>query len=220
MLIHPWDAAGEQEWRDLLEAHPFGVLVSLGTVDGWPVSVPTQFVLSAPRTLELHLARPNPLWRALEADPRVMLCVAADWTYVPSAWKAIADEDPLLGVPTTYYAAVELCGRATVVDDRDGVAAVLRRQLTALQPGLAVADPLDHGRRLDGILGLRIDVERVRAKLKYGGNADDAHRAAVARHLHERGTPADLAALRHLPDGAPNPLACGPSSNAASTATT
>jgi transcriptional regulator len=203
VLIHPWDSAVEQEWCDLLDAHPFGILVSLGDVDGWPVSVPTQFVRTGPQTIELHLARPNPIWRALEADSRVMLCVAADWAYIPSTWKAIADEDPLLGVPTTYYAAVELCGHATVIDDRNGVAAVLRRQLAALQPTLAVADPLEHGRRLEGIRGLRIDVERVRAKLKYGGNVDEAHRTAVAHHLRERGTPADLAALQHLRTGQP-----------------
>ena len=29
---------------------------------------------------------------------------------VPAAWKAIGDEDPTLGIPTTYYAAVQLVG--------------------------------------------------------------------------------------------------------------
>jgi transcriptional regulator len=41
-------------------------------------------------------------------------------------------------------------------------------------------------------------VDHVRAKLKYGGNADDAHRAAVAEHLVERAGPGDAAALEHL----------------------
>lgn len=38
----------------------------------------------------------------------------------------------------------------------------------------------------------------VRAKFKYGGNVDDAHRLAVADRLAERQGPGDLAARAHL----------------------
>ena len=41
-------------------------------------------------------------------------------------------------------------------------------------------------------------MDHVRAKLKYGGNVDDAHRAVVAGHLEERDGPGDAAALAHL----------------------
>ena len=65
------------------------------------------------------------------------------------------------------------------VDDADGKATMLRTQLGAVQPGVDVADPLEHGRTLTGIRGMRLHVDHVRAKLKYGGNVDDAHRAVV-----------------------------------------
>ena len=32
----------------------------------------------------------------------VVLSVAGDWAYIPPVWKAIADEDPRYGIPTTY----------------------------------------------------------------------------------------------------------------------
>jgi transcriptional regulator len=38
----------------------------------------------------------------------------------------------------------------------------------------------------------------VRAKYKFGGNVDQAHRDAVAQHLIERDRPGDRAALEHL----------------------
>ena len=44
----------------------------------------------------------------------MVLSVAGDWSYIPSAWKAIGDEDPRFGIPTTYYAGVQLTGTATV----------------------------------------------------------------------------------------------------------
>ena len=61
-----------------------------------------------PDPVVLHLARPNPIWDALQENPRVLLSVAGDWAYIPAAWKAIGEEDPRMGVPTTYYGAVQL----------------------------------------------------------------------------------------------------------------
>jgi transcriptional regulator len=138
------------------------------------------------------------VWAALEENPTVLLSVAGDWTYIPAAWKAVGEEDPRMGVPTTYYAAVQLIADATVVDDVDGKAAILRIQLGSTEPGSGAADPIEHGRRLNSIRGLRLAVREVRAKFKYGGNADDEHRAEVAQRLADRNGPGDAAALEHL----------------------
>ncbi len=199
MLIHPWDAAGsEDEWIDFVRAQGFGHLVAAGRGREVPIVVPTQFTLASPAEVALHLARPNPIWDALAENPAVVLSVAGDWAYVPSAWKAIGDEDPAMGVPTTYYAAALLIADATIVDDLDGKAAILRAQLGDVEPGGGAADPTEHGRRLTGIRGLRLAVREVRAKFKYGGNVDDEHRAAVAEQLANRAGPGDAAALAHL----------------------
>ena len=82
----------------------------------------------------LHLVRTNPLFAARGRDPACLLSVAGDWAFIPSSWKAIGDEDPRLGIPTTYYGAVQFAGTATVHDEREvpgSVSAVLRRQLQA-----------------------------------------------------------------------------------------
>lgn len=199
MLIHPWDAGlSEAEWVEFVRAQGFGHLVAAGRGRDVPVVVPTQYALIAPDEVVLHLARPNPIWSALDENPAVVLSVAGDWSYIPTHWKAIGDEDPRLGVPTTYYAAVQLIADATVIDDDEGKAAILRTQLNVTEPDGGAADPLEHGRRLNSIRGLRLAVRDVRAKFKYGGNVDDAHRAAVAEQLTERNGPGDAAALTHL----------------------
>ena len=120
-----------------------------------------------------------------------------DWAYVPASWKAAGDEDPALGIPTSYYAAVVLDCTAQVLAG-DDLLAVLRTQLAHFEPGSAVADPSVHLRRLPGIRGLRLTVTSVQAKFKYGGNVDDAHRAAVAERLTARGGQGDVAARDHL----------------------
>jgi len=203
MFIAPADATrGEDEWRSFVSSHPFGHLVAPGGPGrDLPVVVPTQFVLEE-RTVWLHLVRANPVFAALTENARVLLSVAADWAFIPSSWKAIGDEDPALGIPTTYYGAVQLTGTATVHDERSApgtVAAILRRQLAMFQPDLHVADPAtSHALKLLGILGVSIRVEEISAKFKYGGNVDEPHRRAVEERLRERGGPGDEAAARHV----------------------
>jgi transcriptional regulator len=198
VIIHPWDAAVEEsEWRAFLGSHAFGDLVAAGRNRDIAVVAPTQFVLVGDEVF-VHQVRHNPIFDAIEENPTVLLCVAGDWAYVPSSWKSINDEDPRLGVPTTYYAAVQLTGTAVIVTDPAGVAEVLRIQLAALQPDVPIVDPAEHGAKLAAIRGLRIQVRDVRAKFKYGGNVDADHRAAVAARLARRGDPGDAAAEAHL----------------------
>jgi transcriptional regulator len=117
---------------------------------------------------------------------------------VPAAWKAIGDEDPALGIPTTYYAAVQLRCEAAVVDDDEGKLAILRRQLAALEPDSGHADPAAHERKLPGIRGLRLAIREVTGKFKYGGNVDEAHRQAISERLARRSAAGDEAARAHL----------------------
>ena len=139
VLIHPWDAAhGDDEWRTLVSAHMFGLLVAAGRDRDVPVVTPTPYLLDGDSVL-FHLARPNPVWAALEENPRAVVVVAADDSYVPAAWKAIGDEDPAMGIPTAYYANVQLVGRVTIADDDATKLALLRRQLAAYEPGSGVS---------------------------------------------------------------------------------
>ncbi len=203
MFVAPVDATlDESEWRGFVATHPFGHLVAAGGSDrAFPVVVPTQFVLAG-STVWLHLVRVNPVFEALAENPRVVLSVADDWAFVPSSWKAIGAEDPSLGIPTTYYGAVQLAGVAQVHDERvtpGSVAEILRRQLATFQPDVPVADPTEaHAAKLSAILGIEIRVEQVLAKFKYGGNVDEAHRRAVVERLRTRGGPGDGAAAGHV----------------------
>ncbi len=198
MYIAPPDVGrGEDEWRSFVAAQGFGHLVAAGRGRDVPVVVPTQFVLDD-ELVYLHLAAPNPVFAALNEQPRVVLSIAGDWAFVPSDWKAIGDEDPALGIPTTYYGAVQLIGSATVDVAPPAVAAVLRRQLAGLQPQVPIADPERvHPTKLKAIHAITIAIEEVRAKFKYGGNVDRAHRQAVIERLRRRDGPGDRAAADH-----------------------
>jgi transcriptional regulator len=192
VLIHPWDAAtSDEEWRAWVATQSVGTLVV--PTDDLPVVTPTHFVWTGEQVL-LHLARPNPALAALQARPRAVFSVSGDWAYVPSYAKAVEGEDEALGIPTSYYAAVSLACTAELLEGEE-LLDLLRTQLARFEPGSAVADPSTHRRLLPGDRGVRLTVESVQAKFKYGGNVDDAHRARVAEHLRGQGS---LGALRQL----------------------
>lgn len=203
MLIHPWDAAGDEaEWRAWLDTHDFGHLGVNGLPGEPPHLQPLHFAYDHERRRAVtHLARPNPLWPALEADPHVTLSLVDDYVYVPSAWQAPEDAPPEHGVPTSYYAAVQLRCTARIVDDPAEKAELLRRQLGHFQPegGHAPVEPdaAPYGRMLPGIRGIVLEVAEVRAKFKYGGNKPEAVQRRVTGLLAERGGPGDAAARAH-----------------------
>ena len=201
MYIAPPDQTTvDDEWRDLVATHAFGYLVAAGRDRHLPESTPTQFVLDGDGVI-LHVVSRNPMLDAIAEKSSVMLCVAGDWTFIPSDWKAPASEgeDPALGIPTTSYAAVELIGTATVVEGPDPLAALLRRQLDRTQPGVPIADPGQvHRARLQAIRGIHIAMRQPRSKFQFGGNVDPIHHLRIAELLDTRNGPGDTAAAAHL----------------------
>jgi transcriptional regulator len=204
MLIHPWDAALDAaEWQEWLAATDRFGMLAVNNVDPAeaPLLVPTHFVLSGAELL-LHLARPNPVWPHLEAAVQVRVAVIGDYAYIPGYWRSKADAAEHDGVPTSYYTAVQFVCRPTLVDDAEGKARLLTAQLADLQPegrhaDVAAGQP-PYGPMLPGIRGLRLEIVRVEAKLKYDDQKPVEHRERVAAKLEERGRGLDVAAATQL----------------------
>jgi transcriptional regulator len=203
VLVHPWDAPlDDDEWRSWLLRHDFGQLIAPGDGRDLPIVVPTHFLYDGATTIRLHLARPNPVWAALQERARALLTVVDDYTYVPSDWQAAPGTPPELGIPTSYYATVQLSCDVQVLDDAAETTEILRAQLAHFEPAGGYLEPDAahelYRRRLPGIRGLVLTVTGVRAKFKYGGNKEAGHRQLLAEQLAERDGPADAAAREHL----------------------
>lgn len=201
MFIQPWDAdLDEAEWQSwIAEGHDFGQLSVNGLPGQPPAVVPTHFSTHG-NDLLIHLARPNPVWKAIEQNPNVTFTVIGDYAFIPGPWRAKPDTEPTEGVPTSYYAAVQFTCRAHLVDDPEAKAELLRRQLAHFQPDgdhapVAVDQP-PYGRMLPGIRGLRLQVTDVRAKFKYDDHKPVEQRAGVADRLTERGQGLDVPTAR------------------------
>ncbi|EME50829.1 FMN-binding negative transcriptional regulator [Amycolatopsis decaplanina] len=201
MLIHPWDAAHDDaEWQAWLSTHDFGQLIAGGAGRDLPVVNPVHFVYDDDRTVLLHLARPNPVWPLLEEHPRALLAVIDDHTYIRSDWNTPAD--PPHGVPTSYYASVQLECDVRLIDDAAEKAVLLDRQLAHFEPsgdrvGVSATEAPDK-RLLPGIRGVELTVTGVRAKFKFGGNKQPADRSRIDAELARRDGPMDARARAQL----------------------
>ncbi|MEV0115194.1 FMN-binding negative transcriptional regulator [Streptomyces sp. NPDC050844] len=206
MLIHPWDAPrSDAEWQQWLAAHDFGQLAVNGLPGEPPHVQPTHFAYDPEHgphgRVLLHLARPNPLWPALEADPEVLLSVVDDYVYVPGPWQAPPDTPPEHGVPTSFYAAVQLRCTARVVDDPEEKADLLNLQVGHFQPeggsAPAAVGKAPYGRMLSGIRGIFLEVTDVRAKFKYASHKPAEVQERIAAGLAGRGGTHDTEAHAH-----------------------
>ncbi|MEU1202394.1 FMN-binding negative transcriptional regulator [Streptomyces sp. NPDC005813] len=197
MFIQPWDTAlDDAEWQTwIADGHDFGQLGVNGLPGQAPAVVPTHFT-SGDGHLLIHLARPNPVFEAIERDPNVTFTVIGDYAFIPGPWRAKPDIPPTDGVPTSYYAAVQFTCRAHIIDDPEAKAELLRRQMAHFQPDGDHA-PIDpdrppYGRMLPGIRGLKLEVTDVRAKFKYDDHKPVEHRTAVAGRLTARSQGLDV----------------------------
>ncbi|MGD9484970.1 FMN-binding negative transcriptional regulator [Streptomyces sp. TRM70308] len=192
MFIQPWDAAlDDAEWQTwIADGHDFGILSVNGLLGHAPIVVPTHFTVDG-STLLTHLARPNPAWKAIEADPNVTFTVTSDYAFIPGPWRAKPGIPPTDGVPTSYYAAVQFTCQATIIDDPEDKTELLRQQMAHFQPegdhAPIKVDQPPYGRMLPGIRGLRLAVTEVRAKFKYDDHKPVEQRTDTARRLTERG---------------------------------
>jgi transcriptional regulator len=203
MLSTRHDApVSEAEWKDFLITQDFGQLIAVGRHREEPLVIPTHYNYDGGTILELHLHRANPVWPALTENPRAVFAVVDAHVYVPTDWNADAGMDPAWSAPTSYYAAVQTVGTVSILEDPGEIAMLLRRQMRRMQPaggyGPIEPGPSPYGRMLRGIRGLRLEIEEVRTKFKFGGNKTAAHQAEIARRLAERGHEADLRARDHL----------------------
>ncbi|MCW0424356.1 FMN-binding negative transcriptional regulator [Xanthomonas sacchari] len=184
----------------LIADHPFATLVTVA--DGLPCATPLPVLYrrDGERILvEGHWSRANP--QARHAGP-ALLIVHGPHAYVSPSW--YPDKEAMARVPTWNYATAHLHGQLHPSDDEallaDVVARLSERHERALGSDWRYEPDNDaHRRQLRGIVGFRLEVERVELKFKLSQNHPPANQAAVREALQgqaDTGAQA-VAALMH-----------------------
>ncbi|AJC44929.1 FMN-binding negative transcriptional regulator [Xanthomonas sacchari] len=184
----------------LIADHPFATLVTVA--DGLPCATPLPVLYrrDGERILvEGHWSRANP--QARHAGP-ALLIVHGPHAYVSPSW--YPDKEAMARVPTWNYATAHLRGQLHPSDDEallaDVVARLSERHERALGSDWRYEPDNDaHRRQLRGIVGFRLEVERVELKFKLSQNHPPANQAAVREVLQGQADPGAqaVAALMH-----------------------
>lgn len=194
-----------QRIRDLIEAHPLGILLRAQgqgfDADSIPFLVPAS--VGAVDRLQAHVARSNPLWQQCQDDERVLVVFRAADAYVSPNWYPSKAETHR-HVPTWNYQVVNVHGRITIRDDKDFVRGVVARLTRvhehrthperAWRMGDAPTDYIDAMVR--NIVGIEILVDRIEAKAKLGQNREARDRLGAAQGLRDGGHAELAAAMR------------------------
>ena len=192
--LHREDDLGKQ--HALMAARPVGLLISCGPQGLLANAVPFLLDPTASRlgTLRAHVARANPQWRDLAANPDALVVFQGADHYVSPSWYATKRETHKV-VPTWNYVMVQARGAARVIEDDAWLARQIAA-LTAMQESSraepwAVSDaPPDFvALQRKAIVGIEIAIADIRGKWKASQNRNAADRAGVAAGLEALGDP-------------------------------
>ncbi|WP_248927743.1 pyridoxamine 5'-phosphate oxidase family protein [Paenibacillus hamazuiensis] len=173
-----------EETSLFLNEMSFGYLGTVGE-DGWPLLTPLNFVYHG-GAVYFHGSRAGAKMANLKARPKVTFAVAKEYALIPSYVL-----DPKLACPATaYFKSVLIRGYAENVQDPHVKAEALTAFMQKLQPegGYDPIDPADkhYGPRLAGVAIVKIHVEELTAKYKFGQNLSEQDRGKVIHALEER----------------------------------
>ena len=188
---HTFTARDETAIAHLVRDYPFATLITPGNPEPFISHLPLE--LAAERgphgTLLGHMARANPHWRHFGNGTSVAV-FHGPHAYVSPSWYV----DPATAVPTWNYAVVHIHGIAAPMSEQTETRALLdllvrRYEGARARPWQLQLDGRPLEALLGAIVGFRLDIERVDAKLKFSQNRSAEDRDRVIAALRGEGHP-------------------------------
>lgn len=190
--------------HSLVRAHPLGAWVTHAPDRLLVNHVP--FLVDASRgeygTLVGHVARANTVWRSFSSSTPSVVVFQGPQAYISPPWYPTKQEDGRV-VPTWNYAVVHAHGFPRVIEDRDGLLALVERltmehESTQLSPWKVSDAPAEYiEKRLAAIVGIEIPIASLEGKWKVSQNQPASNRRGVIAGLGQR-TDQELSSMAEL----------------------
>lgn len=176
-----FEMSEEEQIREFLHAHSFGVLMS--TDAGVPIATHLPMVYDAGRqALFAHMAKANPQWQALDGQT-VLAVFTGPHAYISPTWYQVPES-----VPTWNYVAVHVWGTCSLVTQEDDLAALLEQTVRFYEPGSDL--PAQSGapfyqKMMKAIVGFRVDITRIEGTAKLSQNKPPEVRRRIVDNLRK-----------------------------------
>ncbi|MDI6834707.1 MAG: FMN-binding negative transcriptional regulator [Rhizobiaceae bacterium] len=194
----------------LIRSHSLGLLISSGEGGLLANPIPFRLVNSdlGLGTLQAHMARANPQWRALAAGAEVLVVFQGADHYVTPSWYETKRETGKV-VPTWNYAIVQVRGTVRVIEDSQWLRALVGRLTDGHESRRMIPWAVDDApddfitAQLKGIVGIEVQITAIEGKWKVSQNRNEADRRGVAEGLDAEAsdTAGAMAAMVREPGG-------------------
>ena len=190
--------------REFIARHSLGTLVAVTPAGIAANHIPMQLLSGSDTGLGVlrgHIARANPLWRAVPAASAVLAIFTGPDHYISPSWYPSKREHGK-AVPTWNYATVHVQGTIRFIEDEIWLYQLVESLTDAHEQHNAdrwrITDaPADYiAGMVRAIIGFEIQVSGIEGKFKASQNRPAADRAGVAAALRAAGLPpADVSQL-------------------------
>lgn len=188
-----FEVTEHQEIEAFLQEMSFGFLGTHGT-SGRVHITPLNFVYHQ-GTVYFHGSRIGQKMKDLAENNQVTFSVAKEYAILPSYFS-----DPKLACPASaFFKSVVIYGNAKLVEDDQEKAEAFTAFMQKLQPegGYEPITPEDedYKKQLKAVALVKIIVEEITAKFKFGQNLNETRAEKIESGLTERGKELDLEAV-------------------------
>ncbi|TCP29404.1 PaiB family negative transcriptional regulator [Scopulibacillus darangshiensis] len=173
----------EEEAYNIIKEHSFATLFSQH--NGEPFATHLPLILNREEGLLYgHFARPNPQWRDIE-DQNVLAVFHGPHAYISSSWY-----ETTKSVPTWSYVAVHVTGRVKIVENEEELIGYLHDLVQAYEEpdssyNLEEIDPSFISGMSKGIVGFKINIDKMEGKYKLSQNHSSERRKRVIDQLEQ-----------------------------------
>jgi len=185
-----------EELHRIITEYPLGALVVHGPngLDANHLPFELSASTGAHGHLRAHVARANPLWKAVRDGDAVLVIFRGADAYVSPNWYPSKHEFHRQ-VPTWNYQAVHVHGRIAIHDDAKFLRGLVAR-LTRVNEARTGAErpwrmtdsaPEYIDRMLEAIVGIEIEITAMAGKWKLSQNKEERDRVQAAEELRRRG---------------------------------
>ncbi len=187
----------------IVKENPLASLVTRGA-EGLEASHLPLLYLPDEAALVGHLSRANGQWRSLEGQEGLAIFLGRQ-AYISPSWYRSKQEHGRV-VPTWNYEAVHVYGRLTLIEDAEGLLALVSSLTAEHEAGRrapwAVTDAPDDfvAKQLKGIVGLRLEIARIEGKRKLSQNRPAEDRLSTIEGLRREGGPESEAMAEAMED--------------------
>jgi len=167
-----------------MQRYSFAAIVT--TIDEAPYATHLPFLVKEENNkviLQAHFAKANPQWKEITAKTSLVIFTE------PHAYISPSNYETEKVVPTWNYIAVHAYGQATILEDVDQKAELLKHTIEAFEPSYYQqwqSLPGEYrSRMIDGIVAFEIEVTDLQAKKKLSQNRTETEKENIIHSLEK-----------------------------------